>query len=284
MYLEETAVGAKLLLPHSGSTFSSGLYCICGIIGIGDDAVAKILTAVGAAVFLNGIFLCVSSNMNVGVILTVLLGLFFLAWGIFYKKIFCVTRKGVFKFIKNIILVLFSIELLFIGFIALYGQIDDVSYHEDAVIVLGAGIRGEQVTLPLKMRLDKAIAYNKKNPEAFIVVTGGRGFQETITEAAAMEQYLIKNGIEKERIIKEEKATSTNENMRFSKEILDSYFDTEYKIVVITNGFHIYRGVSIAKTEGFDMVSHLHAGLEWYNIIPCYLRESIAILKMWVFG
>lgn len=60
------------------------------------------------------------------------------------------------------------------------------------MIVLGAGIRGEQVTLPLKMRLDKCNAYNKKNPEAFIVVTGGRGFQETITEAAAMEQYLIK--------------------------------------------------------------------------------------------
>lgn len=245
---------------------------------------AKTLTVIGAAVLLNGIFLCAYSNMNVGVILTVLLGLFFLAWGIFYKRISCMTRKGVLKFIKNFVLVLFSVELLLIGFIALYGQIDDVSYREDAVIVLGAGIRGEQVTLPLKMRLDKAIEYNKRNPDAFIVVTGGQGFQESITEAAAMERYLMEHGVEKDRIIKEEQAASTNENMRFSKEILDSYFDTEYTIAVITNGFHIYRGVSIAKMEGFDMVSHLHAGLEWYNIIPCYLRESIAILKMWVFG
>lgn len=245
---------------------------------------AKALTVVGAVILLNGIFLCVYSNMNLGVILTALLGLFFLAWGIFYKRISCITRKGVFKFIKNSVLVFFSIELLFIAFIALYGQIDNVSYKEDAVIVLGAGIRGEQVTLPLKMRLDKAIEYNNKNPDAFIVVTGGQGFQETITEAAAMERYLMEHGVKKERIIKEEKATSTNENMRFSKEILDSYFDTEYKIAVITNDFHIFRGVSIAKMEGFDTVTHLHAGLQWYNMIPCYLRESIAILKMWAFG
>ena len=245
---------------------------------------AKALTVIGAVILLNGIFLCVYSNMNLGVILTVLLGMFFLAWGIFYKRISYITRKGVLKFIKNFVLVFFSIELLFIAFLALYGHIDDVSYKEDAVIVLGAGIRGEQVTLPLKMRLDKAIEYNNKNPDAFIVVTGGQGFQETITEAAAMERYLIEHGVKKERIIKEEKATSTNENMRFSKEILDSYFDSEYKIAVITNDFHVFRGVSIAKMEGFGTVSHLHAGLQWYNMIPCYLRESIAILKMWAFG
>lgn len=244
----------------------------------------KVLSALGAAVFLNGIILCVLSNLNLGVILTVLLGLALLAGGIFYKKIIYFTKKGVWKAFKNAILFLLLAEFLLIGFIAVYGQIDNVNYDEDAVLVLGAGIRGDQVTLPLKMRLDKAIAYNRKNPAAYIVVTGGRGFQETITEASAMERYLLAQGVSGGRIIKEENATSTNENMRFSKEILDSYFDTDYKIAVITNGFHIYRSVSIAKEEGFETVSHLHAGLQWYNSIPCYLRESLAILKMWVLG
>lgn len=245
---------------------------------------AALLSVIGTQVLLNGIFLCVFSNMNLGVVLTVLLGLFFLAWGIFYKKIAYVTRKGVWKVVKIVVLSLLSFELVFVGVIAIYGQIDNVSYEEDAVIVLGAGVHGEQVTQPLKLRLDKAIEYNKKNPEAFIVVTGGKGAQETITEAEAMERYLVEHGVSKDIIVKEEKATSTNENMRFSKEILDSHFDTEYDIAVITNGFHIFRGVSIAKAEGYKQVSHLHAGLSWYNIIPCYLRESIAILKMWVMG
>ena len=115
-------------------------------------------------------------------------------------------------------------------------------------------------------------------------MTGGEGAQETITEAEAMERYLVEHGVSRDVIVKEENATSTSENMRFSKEILDSYFGTEYDIAVITNGFHIFRSVSIAKTEGFKQVSHLHAGLSWYNIIPCYLRESIAILKLWLMG
>ena len=85
--------------------------------------------------------------------------------------------------------------------------------------------------------------------------------------------------------MKEEKATSTNENMRYSKEILDTHFDGgKYKTVIITNNFHIYRGVAIAKIEGFEEVFHKHADLKWYNLVPCYLRESLAVLKMWVFG
>ena len=77
--------------------------------------------------------------MDLGVVLTVLLGLFFLAWGIFYKKIDYVTRKGAWKVVKIVVLGLLSLELVFVGGIAIYGQIDNVSYEEDAVIVLGRG-------------------------------------------------------------------------------------------------------------------------------------------------
>jgi len=186
------------------------------------------------------------------------------------------------KTLKIFIVCLICIEILLVGFIAIYGQNDNVNYDEDVVVVLGAGINGDKVTLPLKMRLDKAVKYYEKNPEAIIVVTGGQGFQETVTEASAMEKYLAAKGIPKEKIIKEEKATSTNENMRFSKQILDGYFGDEYSIVVVTNNFHIYRSVAISKNEGFQEVFHLHCGLQWYNLIPCYLRESLAVIKMWI--
>ena len=181
-------------------------------------------------------------------------------------------------------IILFCAELILVGFIAIYGQSDNITYKEDAVIVLGAGIRGDRVTLPLKMRLDKVVEYHSKNPDALIVVTGGQGFQETVTEAYAMEKYLIEKGVDKNVIFKEEKATSTNENMRFSKIILDGKLKENYDIVVITNNFHIYRGVSIAKKEGFKNVFHMHAELQWYNLVPCYLRESLAVLKMWFLG
>lgn len=242
-----------------------------------------ILFIIGAALFINGSFMALVSNFNLGVILTCLAGLFFLGWGIFYKKIREITKTGLWKIVKYIVIALVCIEAVLVGFIAVYGQSDNVNYDEDAVIVLGAGIHGDRVTVPLAMRLNTAIEYHRRNPDAVIVVTGGQGYQETITEAEAMEKYLLARGVDPEKIIKEEKATSTNENMRFTKEILDKHFDGEYKSVVITNNFHIYRGVSIAKLEGLDNVYHMHAGLRWYNMAPCYLRESLAVLKMWVF-
>ncbi len=240
-----------------------------------------VLIIIGIFLFGNGAFMSLVSNLNLGVILTVAAGAFFLLWGVFYRKINSIKVKW-FVYIKRVVIALIIAEALLVGFIAVFGQFDNVDYSEDVVIVLGAGIRGDRVTVPLAYRLNAAIEYHKKNPDAVIVVTGGQGFQETVTEAYAMEQYLLRKGVNPDKIIKEEQATSTNENMRFTKEILDEHFASDYSVVVVTNNFHIYRGVQIAKIEGFENVKHKHAGLKWYNMAPCYLRESLAVLKMWV--
>ena len=244
---------------------------------------AAILIVIGLALSINGIFLCIFSNFNLGVILTLMAGMFFVLWGLFYSKIRTLNQSKAWSVVKNIVITLICLELILVGFIAIYGQYDNVSYDEDVLIVLGAGVRGDKVTLPLKLRLDKAVEYHNKNPEALIVVSGGQGLQETVTEASAMEKYLVEAGVNPNVIVKEEKAASTNENMRFSKDLLDRHFDAEYKTSVVTNNFHIYRAVSIAESEGLGQVTHMHAGLQWYNLAPCYLRESLAVLKMWVF-
>jgi len=245
---------------------------------------SKVVTGIGVIFTLYGLGLNMISNLNLGVLLTLALGIFILLIGLFWKRIGKLTSRGIGKILRNAVIVLLCLEFALVGFLAFYSQSDNVDYAEDAVVVLGAGIRGDRVMIPLKLRLEKAIEYHEKNPEALIVVTGGQGFQETVTEAYAMEKYLLEHGVEPSVIVKEELAASTNENMRFSREILDEKFGTEeYEIVVITNNFHIYRAVSIAKAEGFTEISHLHAGLQWYNLVPCYLRESLAVLKMWVF-
>ncbi len=249
-----------------------------------DDVISKMLLLIGAAVFVYGLVLCIMMNLNLGVVLVVLLGILCLCSGLFYRQLKQLTSAGFFKYCKILLVVGLCMEIALVSFIAVFGFNDNVSYSEDAVIVLGAGIRGERVTLPLKMRLDKAVAYHLKNPEAYIVVTGGQGLQETVTEAYAMEKYLLENGVPADRIIKEERATSTYENMKFSKELLDARFAAPYSAVIITNHFHIYRGTAIARKAGLSSVSHLYAGLQWYNIMPCYLRESLAVLKMWIIG
>lgn len=248
------------------------------------DKIISILTSLVGAVFtVYGLLLCALSNLNLGVTLVLALGVFVLFTGIFYSRMKKFTAKGILRVAKLVIAGMLCAEFAIVSFLGVYGISDNVDYSEDAVIVLGAGIRGDRVTLPLKLRLDKAIEYHRKNPEAVIVVTGGQGFQETVTEAYAMEKYLLEKGVDKSKILKEENATSTAENMEFSKEILDGYFDGEYSVVVVTNNFHIFRGVAIAKKTGFEAVAHFHAGLQWYNLMPCFLRESLAVMKMVVF-
>ncbi len=243
-----------------------------------------ILLILGSGILTIGIFLLIFANFTLGNLLTFILGAFFMIWGIFEERIKELTEKGVLKYVKYAFLTLLCAGLLLVSFIAAYGSSDNATYKEDAVIVLGAAVRGEQVTLPLQYRLDKAVAYHEKNPDALIIVTGGKGLQEDVTEAYAMEKYLISKGVAKDKIIKEEMATSTEENMAFSKEIADRLFEEDYSVLVITNRFHILRSVTMAKNAGFLRVTHMGASLQWYNLISCYLRESLALLKLWVIG
>lgn len=244
----------------------------------------KLLSVSGILMLVYGLSLVVFTNFTLGTVLTLMLGAGLSLSGIYYEKIKIHTQSGFLKYIKIAICTLFIAEIIFVAFLVGYGMRDTADYKEDAVVVLGAGIRGDKVSYALKYRLDKAIEYHHNNPDAIIVVSGGQGAQESVTEAYAMEKYLTQNGVDKKCIIKEEKSTSTNENMRFSKAILDEIFHKDYRIVVITNNFHIYRGVRIAHNEGFVNVSRMGCRTTVYDSIPSYLRETLAVLKLWVIG
>lgn len=236
--------------------------------------IPNILIFLGLLFALYGCALCFYTNIHLGIVLTMVLGLVSIACGVFYDAIQ--------TFLLPLALLL-SAGIALMAFIALWGRKDRVTYTEEVAIVLGAGIRGEEVTSSLKFRLDKAMEYHRKNPAAYILVTGGLGPQESVTEAFAMEKYLLAQGVDKAKIIKEEKSTTTAENFRFSKELLDARFPKDYRIVVITNAFHIFRATAIAKHAGYQDAHHLHAGLPWYYVLPNYLRESLAVLKMLLF-
>jgi uncharacterized SAM-binding protein YcdF (DUF218 family) len=241
-----------------------------------------ILIILGCSLVINAIVLEFITNFNFGVIITLAIGLILTLYGIYFNYLNKLTKVGFLKWLKYILFVFFIFLICLIAYIAIFGQFDNATYNEDAVIVLGAGIKGEMVTMPLAYRLDKAVEYSNNNPNAIIIVSGGKGFQENVTEAYAMELYLIKKGISKDKIIKEEKATSTYENIVFSKEILDKYFKRHYKTVIITNNFHIYRVTQISKKENLN-TTHLYAKLDWYTTPINYLREAFGIMKFWIF-
>ncbi|MCH5212036.1 MAG: YdcF family protein [Oscillospiraceae bacterium] len=241
-----------------------------------------IIMCLGAALIINGIFLMLFANANIGTYLTILAGLILFVPMLFLKKTAALMKYPLFKICTAIVcffalLIFVSSSLLFI-----YGNTTNATYTEDYLIVLGCGIRGERPTAPLKSRLDTAIKYINRNPNCTIIVSGGQGHDEAISEAEAMRRYLVERGIDDSRIIKEDKSTSTTENFKFSDKLTDDGLSS-HSAAFITNDFHVYRANSLAKLQGFNL-HRIGAPTAWYTIAPVYLREQLALIQMILFN
>ncbi|MGN1083560.1 MAG: YdcF family protein [Lachnospiraceae bacterium] len=155
----------------------------------------------------------------------------------------------------------------------------------DYVIILGAQVRGEVPSLVLSARIHAAAEYLLENPGAVAVASGGQGSGEAISEAEAIRRGLLQRGIAGERILLEDRSTSTVENLRFSAEVIAAREGAkageaayQRKVVVVTNDFHVYRGVHLAEKMGYTQVSGLGAA-EFYAVtIQYYVREFFAII------
>ena len=238
------------------------------------------LLFVGVIIFLNAIAVSMASNFNLGIVLAFLLGVALILCSVFLGFIVRHLPKWLWiSCLCGMALVLVCASTLLI-----YGRSDSATHNEDAIIVLGAGIHGERVSLTLRDRLNAAIACYEQNPDAVIVVSGGQGPQEDISEALAMERYLIERGVPADHILKEARSTSTAENFAFSKVVLDERFGDGYSAVYVTNDFHIFRAGQIARDAGLSNMNHAHSDTVWYLVVPSCLRECVAVLWYWVAG
>ena len=237
------------------------------------------LIVIGSLHISDALFLTVYSNFNTGILLTFILGMMQILFALFAEKL----KGQLFTVIKTVFLVGVCIVFTFQSFLVLYGTADTVTGNEDAIVVLGSGIRGERLSQGLKSRLDIAIECHRQNPDAIIVVSGGQGEQETITEALAMERYLLEQGVPRASIIKEEAAKSTSQNFKFSKALLDEQLGNEYSVAFVSNDYHIYRASRLANLSGLENTTHAHSDTKWYTIMPSTMREILAVIKLWIF-
>ena len=241
--------------------------------------IKALLILVGFVLVINALLMSVLSNINAGIIAEFLLGATILLYGVFLEK----SVPKIPKWLRTAFWCGVGAVTVFVAVLLGCGVTDTVRGNENAVIVLGSGIRGELLTVGLKNRLDCAVEMYKNNPDILIVVSGGQGPQEDITEALAMERYLLRCSVPQENIIKEEQATSTYENFIYSKQILDEKFTEDYKAAYVTNDYHIYRAGALAKIAGFDGLTRSHSSTVWYTVIPSCMRECMAVVKLWIF-
>ena len=151
----------------------------------------------------------------------------------------------------------------------------------DYVIVLGAQMKADGPSKALQYRLDEAIRYLNENPSSKVIVSGGQGSDEHISEAQGMYEYLVEKGIEKDRIIKEDKSVNTTQNLAFSAEYLDRERDS---VAVVTNNFHVFRAVKIAEKAGYQNVCGIAAKGEPFCQINNMMREFFGVMKDFLFG
>lgn len=152
----------------------------------------------------------------------------------------------------------------------------------DYLMVLGAGLRGDKISTTLLYRLEKAIEFNEQYPDVKIIVSGGQGKGEYITEALAMKNYLMSHGIDKSLIISEDRSTNTYENFLYTKELLDKAVVREhYIITVISNDFHMYRAKYLGEKVGFKCLGY-PAKSHISSTVIFHVREFVGVMKAYI--
>ncbi|MBZ9686227.1 YdcF family protein [Clostridium estertheticum] len=218
---------------------------------------------------------------------------FYLGLGVLLITIGLIKRKSKKEYIlirpgktRTAIKICFIIGLA--SFVVIEGCIiqSAISKHRDRsdyLVILGAGLRGEVPSTALYQRLYASLEYIEINPKVKIVVSGGKGSGESITEAEAMKRFLIKHGVAEEQIIKEEKSTSTLENMKFTAAVLSGLDKSgNIEVTIVTNNFHMFRAKFLAQRQGLKVYGY-PAPLHPMLVPTCFVREYLAVINSFIF-
>ena len=155
----------------------------------------------------------------------------------------------------------------------------------DYVVVLGAAVVDDAPSVSLRERLEAAKSYLEEHPKSIAILTGGVGSGDTLSEAECMYQWLVDRGIDKSRLRKEERATSTGENIALSMELIAAETgERPARIAVVSSEYHLYRAGLIGEKEGVTVLgcpAHTSSIPFFCNM---FLREIGGVWAQWVLG
>ena len=247
-----------------------------------------ILVAVG--VFSLPLFLLplsLSVGVNIGNATGIAVALLFVIYGLFFNRVNRMVRKcKEHRFLRWFVYFTEGVTIIVLGLVIVLTTLmlramNNEPKGQETLVVLGCKVRGEIPSLSLQERLDAALEYMQEHPDVYCVVSGGQGPGENISEAECMYRYLTENGIDQSRIYKEDKSTSTRENLEFSLKVIRENHLSE-EIAIVTSEYHQYRASLVAKDLGIESTAICGKTAKW--LFPTYyIRELYGILYQWVF-
>lgn len=242
-------------------------------------------TVIGGLLILDAVLLATVGKWHLGTILPALIGSVLLWHGRYWQTIIhYLSRHHWLKKLWQMAWGLAGIWLIsvlvFFYYIAHNTHTDTNHQPIKAMLVLGSGYKNGQPTPILAGRLDAAAKLATTNPNAWIVLTGGIGLTEPVSEASVMANYLGKQGVAKNKMVLEEQSTSTELNIKNSIPILAKVGVTKNDpIAIVTSDFHTLRAKAIAKKQGFSDVTTVGSPTPLLTRYNNWLREYFAVVS-----
>ena len=255
----------------------NGLTCVViGQVVIGSVRKTTIRRIVSVIVLIDALLLFTYGRRGFGNMMVYLIAALLCCYSIFGDFIAAKSRSGWPFVLKLVISTSLTLFLLFAGFLVLNGNFITADGTEDVIIILGAGLDGEEPNTILRERLELAYDFIQDKPDMRIIASGGQGEDEIISEAEAMKRYLVSRGVEPERIITENKSTTTEENFAFSRALEPG----AEKIIYITSDYHCFRAGLYAQLAGYKEPHQLGSPTRFWSLLPSLAREVPSVAKL----
>ena len=168
----------------------------------------------------------------------------------------------------------------------MYGAYDHIQGEPRLMVILGCQVKPWGPSVLLQDRLDTALAYLEEHPEMTVVVTGGQGDDEPVSEAQCMYDYLTEHGVDGSRIVKEDRSRNTWQNINYTLALFqDGTVAPAEQILLVSSGFHLTRIRMLWERvwPGTYTLSVLAAPVSHApSAVQMFFREPLALVKSWL--
>ena len=249
-------------------------------------AVLFLVVIVPLGLIINGFIIVKKEGFSLQNLLAVLFAIFILCGEAACLYVISGVNQSVYTKWIILALVLFAAMVIYVSmvflafmFYSFFVMIIPRRIHFDYVVVLGAGLlHGETVTKLLSQRIDKGIkVYKRSKGTCKLIMSGGQGPDEKISEAQAMKNYAVSNGIAEEDILLEDKSANTMENLANCQKIIQAK-EGNHSVAVVTSQYHMLRAIVYAESLHFA-ITGIGAHTALYYWPAAMTREYAGLVK-----
>ena len=189
--------------------------------------------------------------------------------------------KKVLKFFARVITFVIAVpiimNLIVIFWSGMYIRSAEEVPEAEAILVLGAGVWGNSVLSPmLQDRVDRAITLYEAGKAPKLLMSGDHS-SVYYDEVTTMKKYAVGQGVRSGDIFLDHSGFSTYESMIRAREIFGAK-----KLIIVTQRYHLYRAVFIARALGIDACGVASDPRKYVGEAERQLREAFARVKDFV--